>query len=79
MLPWEKRPERKEWLKTGGIEVVVPALSERVIAKTRIADTYSEIILGAKLSIVERVAVKRWVEKSWIEGVMPIYAQAGVL
>lgn len=79
MLPWEKRQERKDWLKTGGIEVLVPALSERVIEKTRVGNTYSDIVLDTKLSIIERVAVKRWLEKSWLEGVMPIYAKAGVL
>jgi hypothetical protein len=76
LLLWEKRQERKDWLKTSGIEVVVPAPSERVIEKTRISNTYSEIILDTKLSIIERVAIKRWVEKSWPDGVMPIYAYA---
>lgn len=79
LLPWEKRQERKEWLKTGGIETIMPALSERVIEKTRTDSTYSEIIMDPKLAIVERVALKRWAEKSWLEGVSPIYTQAGVL
>lgn len=79
LLPWAKRPERKEWLNTGGIEVTVSALSERVIEKTRKASTYTDIMTDPKLAVIERAAIKRWVEKSWLEGVLPIYAKAGVL
>lgn len=78
-LPWEKSAERKEWFKTGGIETIMPAISERVIEKTRKAITYTDSMTDSKLMVVERSAIKRWVEKSWLEGVLPIYAKAGVL
>jgi hypothetical protein len=70
MLPWRRHPVRKMWLESGGIEIILPGLTERVIGKVReIAKPYSEIVRDREngLTIVERQALKRWVESSWAE------------
>ena len=69
-LPWRKHPIRQEWLASGGKEIVLPGLTERVISKVReIQKPYSEIVRDRDncLTIVERQSLKRWVETAWAE------------
>ncbi|MDA8378367.1 MAG: hypothetical protein M0Z50_15195 [Planctomycetia bacterium] len=77
-LPWATHKARDEWLKSGGLEVTLPGLTERVVSKVReIQVPFSEIVTAdVGLSIIERQAVKRWVDNAWA-GVAPIYQALG--
>ena len=69
-LPWRRHPVRKLWLESGGKEIVLPGLTERVISKVReINQPYSQIVRERNndLTIIERQALKRWVETAWAE------------
>lgn len=78
-LPWANHKARTAWLKSGGIEVTLPGLTERVVSKVReIQVPFSEIVTAdVGLSVIERQAVKRWVGTAWAEGVAPIYQALG--
>lgn len=78
-LPWANHKARTAWLKSGGIEVTLPGLTERVVSKIReIQVPFSEIVTAdVGLSIIERQAIKRWVDNAWSEGVEPIYQALG--
>jgi hypothetical protein len=78
-LPWAVHKARSAWLGSGGIEVTLPGLTERVVSKVREIQTpFSKIVTAdVGLSVVERQAVKRWVDGAWEEGVAPIYRALG--
>lgn len=78
-LPWANHKARKAWLASGGIEVTLPGLTERVVSKLREIQTpFSEIVTAnVGLSIIERQAVRRWVDNAWATGVAPIYQALG--
>lgn len=74
-LPWHKHRAREEWLTSGGIEAVLPGLTERVMGRIReIPAPFSQIVRDREngLTIVERQSLKRWVESSWTQAVVPI-------
>lgn len=78
-LPWEHHAARAAWSETGGIEGVLPGLTERVIARMREMPNmpFSAMIEpSAGLTIVERQAIKRWVGSAWAAAVEPIYRAA---
>lgn len=69
-LPWHRHPVREKWLSEGGIEIVLPGITERVISKVRdIQAPFSHIVQDREngLTIVERQSLKRWVENTWAE------------
>jgi NAD(P)-dependent dehydrogenase (short-subunit alcohol dehydrogenase family) len=77
-LPWHRHPARQAWLASGGIEAVLPGLTERVIGRVReLQSPYSYMALDrdSGLTIVERQALKRWVEQSWAQAVVPILGE----
>ena len=78
-LAWHRHPARDEWLATGGQEVVLPGITERVMQKVReISDMpYSRMVRdpAAPLNIVERQALKRWVENAWEGACAPIVSE----
>ncbi|QQD72310.1 P-loop NTPase family protein [Acidithiobacillus ferrivorans] len=78
-LPWATHKARTAWLQSGGLEVTLPGLTERVVSKLReIQMPLSEIVTAdVGLSVIERQAVKRWVDTAWAEGVAPIYQTLG--
>ncbi|MGC9216954.1 hypothetical protein [Acidithiobacillus sp.] len=69
-LPWHRHAVREKWLSEGGMEIVLPGLTERVISRVRdIPAPFSQIVLDREngLTIVERQSLKRWVESAWAE------------
>ena len=73
-LPWETHPARDAWRASGGIEGVLPGLAERVAAKMRsINAPFSDLIADQHLTIVERQAIKRWVNNAWTQAIEPLY------
>ncbi len=69
LLPWHNHAARDAWLASGGSEIVLPGLSERVAGRIRDIQTPFSTMLDADngLTIIERAAVKRWVNCSWTE------------
>lgn len=73
-FPWYQSGVRKEWLESGGLEGVLPCLTERVAIKARtIPGRYSDLERSPELFIVERSSVFRWVRKAWETAVAPLY------
>ena len=69
-LPWHRHPAREKWLSEGGIEIILPGLTERVISRVRdMQAPFSHIVRDREngLTIVERQSLKRWVESAWAE------------
>lgn len=78
-LPWEHHAARIAWRESGGIEGILPSLTERVAAKLRGIPNvpFSEMIGDTEhLTVVERQAVKRWVQNSWAAAIEPLYLVA---
>ena len=77
-LPWQTHPARDAWLASGGIEGILPGLTERVAAKIRGINNvpFSDLINDQRLTIVERQAVKRWVNNAWTQAIEPLYRAA---
>ena len=80
-LAWHRHPARREWLESGGQEVVLPGITERVMQKVReISDMpYSRMVRdpSVNLNIVERQSLKRWVENAWESACAPIILGEG--
>jgi hypothetical protein len=77
-LPWYRHRARQEWLASGGVEGVLPGVTERVMGRVReIQAPYSHIVRDREngLTIVERQALKRWVELAWAQAVVPIFGE----
>ena len=73
-FPWYQSGVRKEWLESGGLEGVLPCLTERVAIKARtIPGRYSDLERSPELFIVERSSVFRWVRKAWEGAIVPLY------
>lgn len=73
-FPWNQSGFRKEWLESGGLEGILPCLTERVAIKVRrIPGRYSNLERSPELVIVERASVSRWVRKAWEMAVAPLY------
>lgn len=69
-LPWHRHPVRDKWRSDGGLEIILPPLTERVISRVRdIQEPFSHIVKDREsgLTIVERQSLKRWVESAWSE------------
>ena len=69
-LPWHRHAVREKWLSEGGIEIILPGLTERVISRVRdMQAPFSHIVQDREngLTIVERQSLKRWVENAWAE------------
>lgn len=77
-FPWYQSRSRKEWLESGGLEGILPCLTERVAIKARaIPGRYSDLERSPELFIVERSSVFRWVRKAWETAVAPLYESEG--
>lgn len=77
-LPWHKHPAREKWLASGGVEAILPGLTERVMGRVReIQAPFSQIVVDKEngLTIIERQSLKRWVESSWEQAVVPIFGE----
>lgn len=75
-FPWHQSEARKGWLASGGMEGILPCLTERVAIKVRaLPGRYSDLEKSPELYIVERSSVFRWVRKSWESVVDPLYQE----
>ena len=73
-FPWHQSEARKEWLESGGMEGILPCLTERVAIKVRaLPGRYSDLERSPELYIVERSSVFRWVRKAWEGVIAPLY------
>jgi hypothetical protein len=75
-LPWEVHTARQAWAASGGLEGSIPGLTERVAARIRDLKNapFSAMIEDPEhLTIIERQAIKRWVNTAWTCGVEPLY------
>ena len=63
---WWSHPYRQEWLERGGMEAVFPCLTDRVMRKVReTTGRYSALFKRPDFTVVERQAIKRWVDQVW--------------
>ena len=77
-FPWNQSGFRKEWLESGGLEGILPCLTERVAIKVRrIPGRYSNLERSPELVIAEKASVSRWVRKAWETAVAPLYESEG--
>lgn len=77
-MPWNRSEIREEWRRSGGLEGVLPCLTERVAIKVRaLPGRYTDLEKSPELYIVERSSVFRWVRKSWEAAVAPLYESEG--
>lgn len=73
-FPWYESETRKKWLESGGMEGILPCLTERVAIKVRaLPGRYSDLEKSPELYIVERSSVFRWVRKAWEGVIAPLY------
>lgn len=77
-LPWEHHSARLAWRESGGSEGILPGLTERVAARLRDLPSvpFSALIEDQRLTIVERQAIKRWVNGAWAGAIEPLYLTA---
>ena len=76
-FPWVRSQVRESWLDSGGLEGVLPVLTERVAIKVRaLPGRYSSLVRSPDLFIVERSSVFRWIRKSWEDVVSPLFAES---
>lgn len=63
---WWGHPYRQEWREKGGLEAVFPALTDRVMRRVReTTGRYSDITKRSDFSVIERQAIKRWIDQTW--------------
>ncbi len=78
-LPWEHHAARQAWIASGGLEGILPGLSERVAARLREVKSvpFSHLIDDKeRFTIVERQAIKRWINNAWAQAAEPMYRAA---
>ena len=70
---WWDHVARENWLANGGIEGVFPELTDRVIRKVRETQgRYLHLCQHEDFTIIERQAIKRWIDLSWKQNIVPL-------
>lgn len=71
---WAKHESRADWQESGGYEGVLPAMTDRIARRVReTPGRFTAIANDRDLTVIERQAIKRWIEKSWSQTVEILY------
>jgi hypothetical protein len=74
---WKAHSVHKEWIKSGGLEGVLPEITSRVApVLLESKGRYSDLTLPeAGQTIVVRQSIKNWLKQSWHQAVAPLYEE----